>query len=67
MADREFSDRFTVFPDSGIVELNCFRCPGGRRPDGTREDTWPVGYHPSLDVLIEQARAHDLAKHGSDA
>ena len=56
---REFGDRFTIIPDSGIVELKCFRCPG--LPIGN--DTWRVGYHPSLDVLIEQARAHNLAEH----
>lgn len=53
---REFSDRFTVFPDSGVIELNCFRCDSG-------SDTWTVNYHPSLDALVEQARAHDQAKH----
>lgn len=56
-AERRFSDRFTVIPDSGIVELDCFRCPGA-------DARWQVGYHPSLDVLIEQAQAHDLAEHG---
>ena len=55
---REFGDRFTVIPDSGITALNCFRCPGGNGAD-----TWEIGYHPSLDVLIEQARAHNLASH----
>lgn len=55
---REFGDRFTAIPDSGIVELNCSTCPG------PETDTWKVGYHPSLDVLIEQARAHNLAEHG---
>ena len=56
---REFRDRFTVIPDTGVTALNCFRCPGP--PPG---DTWEVGYHPSLDVLVEQARAHDAEKHG---
>lgn len=59
-AAREFRDRFTVFPDTGIVELNCFRCDGTPRGN----DTWEVGYHPSLDVLIEQARVHDATRHG---
>lgn len=58
---REFGDRFTVKPDTGIVRLNCFRCDGF--PLGA--DDWDVGYHPSLDVLIEQARAHDAAKHAA--
>lgn len=58
---REFNNRFTVIPDSGVTALNCFRCPGGNG-----DDTWEVGYHPSLDVLMEQARAHDAAKHGDD-
>jgi len=57
-APPEFKDRFTIIPDTGVVELDCYRCP----PD---EDRWRVGYHPSLDVLIEQARAHDLAKHSA--
>jgi hypothetical protein len=60
MSDREFRDRFTALPDSGEVELRCSRCPG---PDGI----WRAGYHPSLDVLNEQARAHDLAVHGEQA
>ena len=59
----EFGDRFTVKPDTGIVQLNCFRCPGF--PLGN--DDWDVGYHPSLDVLVEQARAHDAEKHGVQA
>lgn len=49
----EFDDRFTVFPDSGITELHCCTC----------NTAWAVGYHPSLDVLAEQARAHNAAKH----
>lgn len=56
-----FSDRFTVFPDSGVIELHCSRCAAAARKAVTR---WKVGYHPSLDVLIEQARAHNLAEHG---
>ena len=53
----EFGDRFTVIPDSGEVELHCTsHSPMAR--------TWKVGYHPSLDVLVEQARAHNAAEHG---
>jgi hypothetical protein len=49
----EFRDYFTVFPDTGITELYCNRC----------QRAWQTGHHPSLDVLIEQAQAHDLAEH----
>jgi hypothetical protein len=56
-----FSDRFTVFPDSGEIELHCYKCQVG-----SREARWKVGYHPSLDVLIEQARAHNRAEHPGD-
>jgi hypothetical protein len=51
-----FGDRYTVIPDSGVTELRC----SSHSPEARR---WPVGYHPSLDVLVEQARAHDLAEH----
>jgi hypothetical protein len=54
-----FGDRFTVIPDTGSVELSCAaHVPCARK--------WQVGYHPSLDVLIEQARAHDLAEHDGE-
>jgi hypothetical protein len=53
-----FGDQFTVFPDTGITELHCYRCESG-----SEKKRWRVGYHPSLDVLIEQARAHNLAEH----
>jgi hypothetical protein len=53
----EFGHNFTIFPDSGVTELHCYRCEPPK-------DRWQVGYHPSLDVLVEQARAHDLAEHG---
>lgn len=56
----EFNDRFTVFPDTGIIELNCFKCDGPGGPGTRGTNTWPVGYHPSLDVLVEQARSHNL-------
>jgi hypothetical protein len=56
----DFSDRFTAFPDSGIIEMHCNKCVAESR-DVTR---WQVGYHPSLDVLIEQAHAHNRAEHG---
>lgn len=49
-----FSDRFTVFPDTGTTELHCYVC----------NRSWPIGYHPSLDVLIEQAREHNRIEHG---
>lgn len=55
----EFNDRFTVFPDTGIIELNCFKCHGPGGPGTRGTDTWPVGYQPSLDVLVEQARIHN--------
>jgi predicted transposase YbfD/YdcC len=58
--DATFNDRFTVFPDSGITELHCNKCVADTR----LVTRWKVGYHPSLDVLIEQARAHNLAEHG---
>jgi hypothetical protein len=51
-----FQHRYTVIPDSGSIELHC----SSHTPDAV---TWPVGYHPSLDVLIEQARKHDLEAH----
>jgi len=54
-----FGHRYTVIPDSGVVELHC-----GTHIAPVR---WEVGYHPSLDVLIEQARAHDVAEHDNDA
>ena len=38
--DREFGDRFTVKPDTGIIELHC----GSHAPFA---EQWPVGYHPS--------------------
>jgi hypothetical protein len=50
----EFRDHFTIFPDSGITELHCFSC----------DMKWAVGWHPSLDVLIEQARQHNRERHG---
>lgn len=54
----EFGDRFTVIPDSGVIELHC----GSHSPEAR---TWKVGYHPSLDVLVEQARAHNAAEHAA--
>jgi hypothetical protein len=59
MTDPVFGHRYTVIPDSGDVELHCGTCPDSAR--------WRVGYHPSLDVLIGQARAHDIAEHDNDA
>lgn len=53
MDERLFGDRFTIFPDSGVTELHCYTC-------GTK---WAIGYHPSLDVLIEQAREHNKREH----
>jgi hypothetical protein len=50
---REFNDRFTIFPDTGVTQLHCYRC----------DSAWAVGYHPSLDVLIDQARAHNQTAH----
>lgn len=43
-----FAGRFTIFPDTGITQLHCYKCG----------QAWDVGYHPSLDVLIERAWAH---------
>jgi hypothetical protein len=43
LADAGFGDRFTVFPDTGITELHCYRCE-----PGSGKEKWPVGYHPSL-------------------
>lgn len=63
MTSREFADRFTVCPDGEVVSVSCFRCPGF--PEGM--DTWLIGYHPSLDYLIEWAREHDAKYHGSTA
>ena|ERR1035441_3987118 len=57
-----FRDRFTVIPDGGITELHCSACQAVDREDWQ----WGVGYHPSLDILIEQAVAHNRAKHGTD-
>ena len=54
-----FGHRYTVIPDSGVVELHCGTCPDSAR--------WEVGYHPSLDALIDQARAHDTAEHNNDS
>jgi hypothetical protein len=59
MTDPVFGHRFTVIPDSGVVELHC----GTHNPPAV----WGVGYHPSLDVLIDQARAHDVAEHDNDS
>jgi hypothetical protein len=55
----EFRHNFTVFPDSGSVELHCYSC----------DTKLAIGYHPSLDRLIEQARVHDRCEHlpSSDA
>lgn len=54
-----FGHRYTAIPDSGVVELSC----------GTHNSPakWEVGYHPSLDVLIGQAAAHDRTEHGNDS
>lgn len=57
--DAEFGHRFTVIPDSGEVELHC----AAHSPEAR---TWKVGYHPSLDVLVEQARAHNAAEHDGE-
>jgi hypothetical protein len=54
-----FGHRYTVIPDSGVVELHC----GTHNPPAV----WEVGYHPSLDVLIERAQAHDVAEHDNDS
>ena len=54
-----FGHRYTVIPDSGVTALHC----GTHNPPAV----WEVGYHPSLDVLIEQARAHDVAEHDNDS
>jgi hypothetical protein len=59
MTDPMFGHRYTAIPDSGVVELHC----GTHNPPVT----WEVGYHPSLDVLIDQARAHDVAEHDNDS
>jgi hypothetical protein len=48
-----FNDRYTAFPDEGIIELFCYDC----------NEKWAIGYHPSLDVLIERAAVHDKVKH----
>ncbi|HLK77197.1 MAG TPA: hypothetical protein VKU77_26545 [Streptosporangiaceae bacterium] len=52
-----FGDRFHICPDTGETELHCSRCSA----------RWRVGCHPSLDALIEQARAHNLTEHGDHA
>ena len=44
-----FRDRFTIFPDTGKTQLHCYDC----------DVTWDIGYHPSLDILNEQAREHN--------
>lgn len=49
----QFGDRYTVFPETGIVQIHCYTC--GK--------AWDVDYHPSLDVLIEQAGKHEAAVH----
>lgn len=54
----EFNNRFTVVADSGDVELHCSSHSPG--------ESWVVGYHPSLDVVVEQAREHNVAKHPED-
>lgn len=54
-----FGHRYTALPDSGVVELHC----GTHNPPVT----WKVGYHPSLDVLIGQAAAHDRTEHDNDS
>jgi hypothetical protein len=66
MTQREFDGRFTAFPDTGIIELNCYKCDGPGGPGTRGTDTWPVGYHPSLDLLIEQARSHNTERHQND-
>jgi hypothetical protein len=53
----EFDDRFTIFPDLSVTQLHCSAC----------ETRWTVGYHPSLDSLAEQARAHNRERHGGPA
>lgn len=55
-----FGDRFTAIPDSGAIELHC----SSHVPEARQ---WPVGYHPSLDVLIEHARAHNAMEHAAEA
>jgi hypothetical protein len=59
MTDAMFGHRYTAIPDSGVVELRCVT--------HVSPVTWKVGYHPSLDVLIDQARAHDVAGHDNDS
>lgn len=56
----EFGDQFTVIPDTGITRLHCRKCAAGNDPA-----YFEVGYHPSLDVLTERARAHNQERHGS--
>jgi hypothetical protein len=53
-----FDGRLTVIPDSGNVRLHCT----GHSPEAA---AWHIGYHPSLDVVVEQARAHVRAEHGN--
>ena len=61
--EREFDDRFTVFPDIGVIELSCFSCDGHGGPNTHGSGTWAIGHHPSLDVLVDQARIHNADYH----
>jgi hypothetical protein len=52
----EFQDQYTVFATAGQVWMMC-----ASHMPFTR--SWLVGYRPSLDVLIKQARQHDEREH----
>jgi hypothetical protein len=58
-ASAEFADRFTVFPDGATTGLHCRQCAA----EG-REPYRGIGYHPSLDVVLERALEHNRTEHG---
>lgn len=55
----EFSGQFTVIPDRGTTALHCHKCAAANL-----RAYFEIGYHPSLDVVINRAREHNQAKHG---
>lgn len=50
----KFNHSFTIFPDGESTSLHCFHC----------DTVEPIGYHPSLDILIERAQKHLAERHG---
>lgn len=53
MKSEMFGNRYTIFPDGEITSLHCYTC----------NEAEEIGYHPSLDLLIQRAAVHEMTNH----